>query len=180
MPEPRQLQHPARTQAGSHPAQSTSPRPEPTPAPHVPSLTSGLMEAQEASPEDEAARLVSEEISEALTYTDPKGQSFRCTLHSKIMNADERAAADRFAGTLAGGVPWANLPTGAQHRFAALARCRYQLRDMPKWLSVALAEDEVLLFTVYHWLAEHDSTFFRPNLGASQGEAIKPRVVLGA
>ncbi len=180
MPEPKQLQRPARTQAGQHPAQDTSPRPEPTQAPHVPSLAAGLMEAQEAPPEDEAAHLVSEEISEVLTYTDPKGRTLRCTLHSKIMNADERAAADRFAGTLAGGVPWAHLPSAAQSRFAALARCRYQLRDMPKWLSSALAEDELLLFTVYHWLAEHDATFFRPNLGASQGEAARPRVVLGA
>lgn len=179
MPEPKQLQRPARTQAGQHAAQS--PRPEPAQPAHVPSLASGLMEAQEAPPEDEAAHLVAEEISTPLLYVDPRTNAeHRCTLHSKIMNADERAAADRFAGTLAGGVPWANLPSGAQMRFAAMARCRYQLRDMPKWLSSALAEDELLLLTVYHWLAEHDATFFRPNLGAGQGSASRPRVVLGA
>lgn len=185
MADPKTLQHPARTHAGSHggttPAPLNSARPEPAQEPYAPSLAGGLMEAQERAPEPEAAQLVSEEISTPLAYLDPyTGQEKACALHSRIMNADERAACDRFAASLAGGAVWVSLPWEAQQRFRGLATCRFQLRDMPSWLSVALARDEVLLLAVYSWLAEHDATFFRPNLGASASAAGRPRVVLGA
>lgn len=126
------------------------------------------------------AALTPRTLTTPIEYTDPEGSTHRASLVSRIMTAQEMDQVARLRARLAGGLPWVSFSYFDQQRMEALALCAVQLREPPEWLERWLAVDAVLLLTVYKWLAEHDSTFFRSNLGASQGQEAQPRVVLGA
>jgi len=116
-----------------------------------------------------------------LRYTDPNtGEVRACELVSRILTANERNAVARIKANLANGVVWQSLDVVDQARFEALALCAVQLREPSAWLEDAIAQDLNLALAVHAWLVEHDRIFFRPNLGEGEGEAARPRVVLGA
>lgn len=170
----------ARTQSGASQGHHSSPRPSaPAGSPSQGGELSALRQGASGAPTPPA--LTPATRTTTLQYTDPNtGEVLGCELVSRIMSANERNAVARIKANLASGAVWQSLDLVDQTRFAALALCAVQLREPPAWLESAIAQDLNLALAIHAWLVEHDRIFFRSDLGEGEGEAKRPRVVLGA
>lgn len=120
--------------------------------------------------------LASRERVLVLNYTSPDGEKYRHEIVSRIMDGDDRLRQPIIASELSRGRPWSSLPIDAQLRFTALSACSVQLRDPPDWLNKWLMEDNSLLFVLYAQLQDHESEYFRFNLGTSEEDSPDPRI----
>ena len=122
------------------------------------------------------SELASRERVLVINYTSPDGEKYRHEIVSRIMDGDDRLRQPIIASELSRGRPWSSLPADAQLRFNALAACSVQLKSPPEWLNKWLMEDNSLLFVIYAQLQEHESEYFRFNVGASETDQGDPRI----
>jgi hypothetical protein len=122
------------------------------------------------------SELASRERVLVINYTSPDGEKYRHEIVSRIMDGDERLRQPIIASELSRGRPWSSLPADAQLRFSALSACSVQLKDPPAWLNKWLMEDNSLLFVIYAQLQEHESEYFRFNVGAGSEDSGDPRI----
>jgi len=97
---------------------------------------------------------------------------------SRIMSAEDRVKFARTQALFAGAIPWASYPPSEQGRFRALATIQVQLHDAPDWLVPAVTEDDDLLYTLANLCEEHEASYFRRDVGQSEGDSGKNRLVL--
>jgi len=104
-----------------------------------------------------------------------QGQTKKCKLTSKIMDAEGRTKYDRYIAAMSAGFVFDSLPIETQNRYAALARIMSQCIDAPEWLITTCAEDLDFAFNLTLKLLEHEKRFFRVIALDSSETAQKPR-----
>lgn len=137
--------------------------------------------AAAANPSTESKPVAAKrEATISVRYESPSGDMMTATLTSRVLVHDEKLERARMAVIMAGpAMPYDRYPQATRNRLYALATLYVQLRPMPTWMESAVQDDDVLLFSVFEALQEHDDAFFRRRAATGAGETPKAILEVG-
>lgn len=132
-------------------------------------------ESSEAKVTQLAASLVPRVLPIDIKYTTPEGAQKSATISSKILTSSERIHVARAATNLLG-MQWDSAPAITRSYCWAIAWLSQSIENPPRWFSLAVAEDEALLFTVFEEVQRHEERYFRGSADPSDATAAAPRI----
>lgn len=107
----------------------------------------------------------------AIKYAAPDGQVYEDTITIRVSTVDDKVRIGRMQAYLAGAEPYDKMPSDWQAWAKAHATLATLIDDPPDWLSKWAPEDELLLFSIYNKIYQHEALFFRADLSARGGKA---------
>lgn len=126
--------------------------------------------ASRAEPTATAPLLVGSTTNIALKYTAPDGKFYEDVITVRVPTAhDDKARMGRIQAAFAGAIRFDALPEETRAWARAMATVMVLIDKPPAWLDQWMQSDDLLLFSLYNRMAEHEALFFRADLQAGSG-----------
>lgn len=105
-----------------------------------------------------------------IEYKGSDGKLFNWTVTSEVPAIDTRIKIGIAASRLAGGISWDALPAETCELCHLLARCSFQLSNVPKQMEEVMHMDHAFATALFDKCMEHETRYFRDSFGESKGD----------